>query len=100
MAQTTTTRLIKLMEKVEWAGIPNWTLIDKKIQEKHIIPFRVWLRKNIAYLPTEEVRDALVAYFLDGDNDSGSRFYQLKDWGIEAVVALYKKEMDSKINGE
>lgn len=94
--QTTNTRLIKLMERVGWAGIPNWTLIDKKLQEKHIIPFRVWLRQNITYLPTPEVRDALTAYFLDGNNPDNSRFYQLKDWGVEAVIALYNKESDKK----
>lgn len=90
--QTKPYRLLTLMERVGWNGWTNWTLLEERVSSQHVIPFKKWLKENIPFCPTEEVRGALVDYYFEGTSIKGSRWYQYKDMGVEALAALYAKE--------
>lgn len=92
--QTKPFRLLDLMERVEWEGHTNWKIVEEKARNQYVIPFKVWLKQNINYLPTLKVRQAIILYYLEGGSEDGSRFYQYKDMGTEALAALYAKEKD------
>ena len=67
--------------------------MEQTERDKHIIPFKQWLRENIKHC-SPEVREKLSNYYLEGSSETGSRFYQLKDMGVEALSAMYSKECE------
>lgn len=93
--QLPSTRLLVLMEAMRWKGRDDWRSLPDNIQEQHILEFKVWVRKNLDFLPQGKVREDFERYYFKNESDdTGTGFYIRLDQGRSALAAIYQKEQE------
>jgi len=89
------TRLLKLMDLLEWGGISNWAQMKSALQDQEILPFKRWVRTHLQYIVTERAREVAEAYYLDGDKlnyAKGTHAYQKT--AALVLAGVYKIEQE------
>jgi hypothetical protein len=88
------TRLLKIMEELEWRDIPNWTKVHPKLKEAEVLNFKAWFKDNLQHIP-EHWRMYLEEYVLG----EGERLFTKKEFAhmtlARAVLkGVYAKEKE------
>lgn len=96
--QSQRTRLLSLMELLEYEGVTNWRKMVPKYQDKHVFEFKQWLLENLQFLPDEPQVVIRRFYVEDEDGRKATNFYRVLDQGRAALIALYRKDSHDRTN--
>ena len=98
MAKNKNTRLLQLMELVNWKGRNNWQELREELQNDAVPGFKDWLYTNMKYIRPDDAKEAVRLWFLEGKSGTpGEAFYIKKDRGISVLVglSLYQQEQQN-----